>query len=408
LISTQIKMMEDLLIYQANLLKNLPTTWHRFLYFQLPENERLLGIKGLRGVGKSTLLLQLLSKKLSEGKKAMYVTVEHPYFYKNSLFELVTTWYSFGGRYFFIDEIHKYPNWSRELKLIYDGFPDLKVVFTSSSALDLYKGESDLSRRLAVKVLPGLSFREFLEFNHRQSLSKLNLEELINHPLEISQSIFKQLEKPILPLFKEYLQTGYFPLTLEYSSDQILQRLIRIINAVLESDLAQIQGFSADNLIKIKQLLGVIAESVPFEPNISKLAEKMHLGRQTINIYLKNLEDAKILHLLYEKSSGISLLQKPAKIYFENSNFLFSFQGSPSIGTIRETFFLNQLKNSGHRLSLAKKGDFVVNENLTFEIGGKNKENTQIKSIERAYLALDDIEIGLGQKIPLWLFGFLY
>ncbi|GMQ28637.1 ATP-binding protein [Algoriphagus confluentis] len=401
-------MIEDLLIYQANLLKNLPTKWQRFLYFQLPENERLLGIKGLRGVGKSTLLLQLLSKKLAEGKKAMYVTVEHPYFYKNSLFELVSTWYSFGGRYFFIDEIHKYPNWSRELKLIYDGFPDLKVFFTSSSALDLYKGESDLSRRLAVEVLPGLSFREFLEFNNYQSLSKLNLEELINHPLEISQSIFTQLEQPILPLFKEYLQTGYFPLTLEYSSEQILQRLIRIINAVLESDLAQIQSFSADNLIKIKQLLGVIAESVPFEPNISKLAEKMRLGRQTINIYLKNLEDAKILKLLYEKSTGISLLQKPGKIYFENSNFLFSFQGSPSIGTIRETFFLNQLNNAGHRLSLAKKGDFVVNDEFTFEVGGKNKENIQIKGIDKAYLAIDDIEISFGQKIPLWLFGFLY
>lgn len=400
--------MEELLNYQAILVKNSPKQWNRYLYSQIPVNERLIGIKGLRGVGKSTLLLQLLAEKLFQGFKALYVTVEHPYFYRSSLFDMTSTWYSYGGRYLFIDEIHKYPNWSRELKLIYDGFPDLKMIFTSSSALDLYRGESDLSRRLFVAVLHGLSFREYLSINGYFSFPKIKVEDVLNRSMEISQSIFENLKHPILPLFKEYLKSGYFPMTLEFSSDQISQRLIRIINTVLESDLAQIQGFSSDNLIKIKQLLGVIAESVPFQPNISKIAEKMHLGRQTVNLYLKNLEDAKILQLLYEKTKGISLLQKPGKIYFENSNFLFSFQGTPSLGTIRETFFLNQIKNAGHLVGLAKKGDFIVNENLTFEVGGKNKDNSQIRGIENGYLALDELEIGFGQKIPLWLFGFLY
>lgn len=400
--------MEELLKYQGNLLKNFQSSWYRFLYKDLLVKERLLGIKGLRGVGKTTLLLQHLKEILDQGEKGLYVTAEHPYFYNQTLFELASLWYSYGGKVLLVDEIHKYPDWSRELKLIYDGFPELRMIFTSSSALDLYRGEADLSRRLETQILHGLSFREYLSLYHQISLEAIDFQDIIENTLSISDGLIKKIGEPVLPLFKEYLQAGYFPFTKDLKAERIPQRLIQIINTVLESDLSAIQGYNASNVIKIKQLLGVIAESVPFEPNISKIAEKMHLGRQTVNIYIKHLEDAKILNLLYEQVRGISQLQKPGKIYFENTNFLFSLQMNPSSGTVRETFFMNQLRNSGRLISLSKKGDFLVDEKYTFEIGGRNKDKSQIKNVENSFLALDDLEYGIGNKIPLWLFGLLY
>lgn len=400
--------MEELLMYQGNLLKHFQSSWYRYLFKDLQVQERLLGIKGLRGVGKTTLLLQHLKQIIEQGEKGLYVTAEHPYFYNQTLFELASLWYSYGGKVLLVDEIHKYPDWSRELKLIYDGFPELRVIFTSSSALDLYRGEADLSRRLETQILHGLSFREYLSLYHQVSLEPINFQDIIENTLSISDGLIKKIGVPVLPIFKEYLQAGYFPFTKELKAERILQRLIQIINTVLESDLSAIQGYSASNVIKIKQLLGVIAESVPFEPNISKIAEKMQLGRQTVNIYIKHLEDAKILNLLYEQVRGISQLQKPGKIYIENSNFLFSLQMNPSSGTVRETFFMNQLRNSGRLISLSKKGDFLVDEKYTFEIGGRNKDKSQIKNVENSFLALDDLEYGIGSKIPLWLFGFLY
>jgi uncharacterized protein len=400
--------MEELLKYQGNLLKNFQSSWYRYLYKDLLVKERLLGIKGLRGVGKTTLLLQHLKEILDQGEKGLYVTAEHPYFYNQTLFELASLWYSYGGKVLLVDEIHKYPDWSRELKLIYDGFPELRMIFTSSSALDLYRGEADLSRRLETQILHGLSFREYLSLYHQISLEPIDFQDIIENTLSISDGLIKKIGVPVLPLFKEYLQAGYFPFTKDLKAERIPQRLIQIINTVLESDLSAIQGYNASNVIKIKQLLGVIAESVPFEPNISKIAEKMHLGRQTVNIYIKHLEDAKILNLLYEQVRGISQLQKPGKIYFENTNFLFSLQMNPSSGTVRETFFMNQLRNSGRLISLSKKGDFLVDEKYTFEIGGRNKDKSQIKNVENSFLALDDLEYGIGNKIPLWLFGLLY
>ncbi|SIS62299.1 ATP-binding protein [Belliella pelovolcani] len=400
--------MEELLKYQGNLLKNFQSSWYRYLYKDLLVKERLLGIKGLRGVGKTTLLLQHLKEILDQGEKGLYVTAEHPYFYNQTLFELASLWYSYGGKVLLVDEIHKYPDWSRDLKLIYDGFPELRMIFTSSSALDLYRGEADLSRRLETQILHGLSFREYLSLYHQISLEPIDFQDIIENTLSISDGLIKKIGEPVLPLFKEYLQAGYFPFTKDLKAERIPQRLIQIINTVLESDLSAIQGYNASNVIKIKQLLGVIAESVPFEPNISKIAEKMHLGRQTVNIYIKHLEDAKILNLLYEQVRGISQLQKPGKIYFENPNFLFSLQVNPSIGTVRETFFMNQLRNSGRIVSISKKGDFLVDEKYTFEIGGRNKNKTQIKNVENSFLALDDMEYGIGNKIPLWLFGLLY
>jgi len=336
-----------------------------------------------------------------------YVTADHPYFYRNSLFELASEWSGYGGKLLLIDEVHKYPLWSQELKLIYDGNPDLTVYFTSSSALDLYRGESDLSRRLVTHTLHGLSFREFLFFQHGISFQKFTLKEIIHSHAQISADLTRHIK--ILPLFEEYLIDGYFPFSKDIEKGSFIPRLIQLMNTVLESDLATIEGYSASNIRKIKRLLGVIAETAPFEPNISKIAEKLQLGRNTVNDYLKNLHDAQVLQLLRKPGRGNAGLQKPDKIYFENTSLAYAFQNSPDKGTIRETFFMNQLKNAGYLVEVSPaRSDFLIDQQYTFEVGGKNKDRKQIKNTENSYLAIDTIEYGFADKIPLYLFGFLY
>jgi len=399
--------MEELISYQSKLLHQVSNDWQRYLFPELKKGVRLLGIKGLRGVGKTTMFLQYLAFEYKEKKNGLYVTADHPYFYRNSLFELASEWYGYGGKLLLIDEVHKYPNWSRELKLIYDGHPDLTVYFTSSSALDLYRGESDLSRRLLTHTLHGLSFREFLLFRHGISFQRFDLTEIINKHVQITAELTRNIK--ILPLFEEYLVDGYFPFSKDIEPETFIPRLIQLINTVLESDLASIEGYSASNVRKIKRLLGVIAETAPFEPNISKIAEKLQLGRNTVNDYLKNLHDAQVLQLLRKPAKGNAQLQKPDKIYFENTSLAYAFQNSPEKETIRETFFMNQLKNAGHLVEISPtRSDFLVDGQYTFEVGGKNKDRKQIKNIEQSYMAIDAIEYGFAKTIPLWLFGLLY
>lgn len=398
--------MEELFSFQNNLLNRVNTKWHRYLYPEMLKNRRLFGLKGLRGVGKTTMFLQYLAHDYPNRDNGLYVTADHPYFYNHTLFDLASDLYKLGGKLLLIDEVHKYPNWSRDLKLIYDGHPDLKVMFTSSSALDLYRGESDLSRRLSTMILHGLSFREYLNFFHNIDFAPFSLNEILAGHTEISRQVTKNIK--IIPLFRQYLQEGYFPFAAE-ADESLSPRLLRTINTVLESDLAIIEDYDAGHIGKIKKLLGVIAESAPFEPNISKIASRLQLGRNTVNIYLKNLHDARILHLVNKPGKGMSRLQKPDKVYFENTAFVHAFQKSVNVGTVRETFFLNQIHNSGNNIHLSTTGgDFIVNEEAVFEIGGKNKSQRQITGQENAWLAMDDIEAGYANVIPLWLFGFLY
>jgi len=399
--------MEELISYQNKLVAQTSNEWHRYLFPELKKSSRLMGIKGLRGVGKTTMFLQYLAYEYEEKEKGLYVTADHPYFYRNSLFELASEWSGYGGMLLLIDEVHKYPRWSQELKLIYDGNPELTVYFTSSSALDLYRGESDLSRRLVTNTLHGLSFREFLLLRHGISFQKLSLTEIITNHVQISAELTRNIK--ILPLFEEYLIDGYFPFSKHIEKETFTPRLIQLLNTVLESDLATIEGYSASNIRKIKRLLGVIAETAPFEPNISKIAEKLQLGRSTVNDYLKNLHDAQVLQLLRKPGKGNAQLQKPDKIYFENTSLVYAFQNSPEKGTIRETFFMNQLKNAGYEVEISPaRSDFLIDHQYTFEVGGKNKDRKQIRNIKNSYLAIDNIEYGFADTIPLYLFGFLY
>jgi len=398
--------MEELFSYQNKILKSVTNQWQRYAFQKIDWSQRLFGIKGLRGVGKTTLLLQYLKFHYPNKEQALYVSADHPWFYSNSLHELITEFEKMGGKLLLIDEIHKYPKWSSELKTAFDAHSEMQFIFSASSAFDIFKAEADLSRRATVTLLPGLSFREFIEFRHGISLEAVSLDEILKDASDISNRVNEKI-KP-LPLFKKYLSYGYFPFLRDEADETIRQKLAAIVHTVLESDLAYVQDYSPSNIQKIKKLLGVIAGTAPFTPNISKIADKLNVGRNSIYNYLKHLEDAHILNLTHKTGRGISVLQKPDKVYFENTNLAYALNINAQSGAIRETFFVNQLRNAGYDIHLAKKGDFLINDEITVEVGGKNKTGKQVIEVQNAWLAKDDIEFSFQNSIPLWMFGLLY
>ncbi len=366
----------------------------------------MLAIKGPRGSGKTTLMLQQIRYGLNlPASKALYITADHHWFYTNTLYETAEQFYLNGGRYLFIDEVHKYSRWSRELKNVYDGFPELRIIFSASSALEIFKGEADLSRRVIPYELPGMSFREYLKLTGEGDFSEVSLRGIVTDHENIARSVTEKLHP--LPLFREYLQNGYLPIIKEIKKDELPILMNQIINAVVESDLSAIEGFDSGTTRKIKKLLGVIAESAPFKPNISSLARKLDSSRDSVYAWLQFLERARLLNSIRKESKGVSALQKPDKIYLENTNLAYTLKPDPDRGSLRESFIMNQLVNAGHEVSMPAKGDFIV-DGYTIEVGGKNKSSEQIKNSKNPIVAADDIEIGFGNKIPLWLFGFLY
>jgi len=399
-------MMDILYEYQEEVLEQVTDNFFRSLYHNIDWSTRFLGITGLRGTGKTTMLLQYLKYTIPVKENALYVTADHTWFYDHSLIDLARDFVKYGGKLLLVDEIHRYPNWSRELKNIYDGLPELQIIFTASSVLDVLKGEADLSRRAITKELPGLSFREYLQFRQHGAFPVITLNQLLENPKRLTDDVLSEL-KP-LPSFNEYLQYGYFPFSLTEKKETFHQMLNQVINTVLEVDLQVVEDYSASNTIKMKKLLGVIAESAPFEPNISKIASRLEMGRDTVKTYLNNLDRARLLNLLSRAAKGISALQKPDKIYFENTNLGFALKPDSQRGTIRETFFVNQLRNAGHTIELAKCGDFLTDGKWTIEVGGPSKDNSQIRKKDHAYLALDELEHPYLNRRPLWIFGFLY
>ncbi|MGJ7032423.1 ATP-binding protein [Niabella hirudinis] len=398
--------MDILYEFNDNLMEQVEDHFFRYLIDKINWKQRMLAIKGPRGSGKTTLMLQYMRYRLKRPKEEMlYVTADHYWFYTHNLVETADTFYKNGGRYLFIDEVHKYPGWSGELKNIYDGYPKLRVVFSSSSALDIYKGEADLSRRVISYELPGLSFREFLVLQGFSMLETYTWNDMLKHHREMSSAVLKQLQP--LPWFKKYLRYGYLPVFNEGEADDVPLRLGQVINTVIEADLASIEGYNAGTAFKIKKLLGVLAESVPFKPNIASLARKLDVSRETIYAWLRYLENARLLNLLMAEGKGVSVLQKPEKLYLENANLAYALKATPDIGSIRETFLLNQLRNLQFPVTLPASGDFVVN-GVYVEVGGKSKTAQQVKKGNRYLVAADDIEYGVGTKVPLWLFGMMY
>lgn len=396
--------MEMLIDFQDRLLRSVKNDFRRYLHDSINWKQRMIGIKGPRGAGKTTLLLQHLKFDLKMPNTALYVTADHTWFYNHSLLETAGDWYRAGGRLLFIDEVHKYPHWSRELKNIYDGYPDMQVVFSASSALDIYRGESDLSRRVIHYNLAGFSFREYLSFTTQKKFATVSFSEIIKNHRDLSAKIVEQLHP--LPPFKKYLQYGYLPITAEGEAEYPL-KLGQVVNAVVETDLAFIESYSAGTAGKVKNLLAVIAESAPFKPNIAALARKLDISRDSVYQYLTQLTHARLLNTLQAEGKGVSTLQKPEKIYLENTNLAYALSSYADIGNLRETFMLNQLINAGLTVHAPSEGDFITGH-WHIEVGGKNKNAQQVKQQKNYLVAADEVETGIGTKIPLWLFGFLY
>lgn len=386
-------------------LKRTPLKFSRFLIDKIFWDDRLIGISGARGCGKTTLMLQYMKKYLKAGKEVLYISLDDIYFSENSLVYFAEEFEKNGGKYLFLDEVHKYSNWSQELKIIYDNLQDLKVVFTSSSALDIYRGAYDLSRRAMVYNLPGLSFREFIELKYNIKFDVFSLDDILN---DNSETIWNKLGslKP-LKLFNEYLKYGYYPFFTETFMNYY-ERLLTIINLVTETDLPSIFHIDYYSVQKIKKMLSIIARITPFTPNIQKLTEQTGTSRDTLLKFLFYLEKAEIVKWLGKDTFGINYLNKPDKLYLNNTNLMYALSDTfPDKGNLRESFFLNQLSVK-HKVTYPNKGDFLVDNKYIFEIGGKSKTSKQIAGLDNAFVAADDIEYRYKNTIPLWLFGFLY
>ncbi len=370
----------------------------------LDQPERLICIKGSRGAGKTTLLLQFAKTRLHD-KQYVYVSLDNLFFTENKLFDFADDFSKNGGKYLLIDEVHHYPNWSVELKNIYDSLPDLKIIYTGSSLLHLTGGRADLSRRSVVHTLPGLSLREFIGFADNIKFPVFDLEDILRNHVKISKSVLTKI-KPIKK-YSEYIEMGYFPFFLE-GKENYKSKVSEVINQVLESDLPYAAKINYNNIHKLKQLLYVISESAPFKPNIEKLSERIGISKNTLKDYLHYMNDALLISLLHKQSKGISRLTKPEKIYLHHPNLMMAITGSSvNTGNLRETFFFNQVSYN-HQVNYTDNGDFMVDNRYVFEIGGKNKTGKQITNITNSFLALDNIEIGNRNEIPLWLIGFLY
>lgn len=398
--------MDNLIEQFRQRLKYADTGFVRSAMQEINWNARLTGIKGARGIGKTTLLLQYIKLHLShELNRTLYVSLDSIWFNNRSLSDLARDFSQKGGKYLFLDEVHKYEGWVQELKNIYDDYPDLKIVFTGSSLLEILNARADLSRRAVVYTMQGFSFREYIAVETGTKPEKYTLPEILENHTHIVENVLAHI-KPF-QYFENYLQSGYYPFYRE-EPDLYLVRLGGVVNMMLEIELPLLRNVALSYIHRVKQLLVAISESVPFIPNVSKLSEKIGINRTTLLLYLQYLDEIGLTKNLYKSAKGISKLQKPSKIYLENSNLTFLLgQGNTNTGNIRETFFVNQL---GYRneVNYTDQGDFLINETYIVEIGGKSKTGKQIQHLENAYIASDNIEYGFGNKIPLWLFGFLY
>ena len=376
----------------------------RYLYEDIDWQERLIIIKGQRGTGKTTLVLQHIKSSFKELDETLYVSLDDIYFSTHTLSGFVEDFVTDGGKYLFIDEAHRYKKWSLELKNIYDFYPELHLVITGSSALSFYISSADLGRRAAVYDLPELSFREYLNFTRNTKFEAYKLEDLLNNHEQLAYAINSKIKS--VKLFREYLHTGAYPFILE-GKNKYFEKLETTLNTVIDSDIPAIENITFESRRKLKKLLLMIATSSPFKVNISELSRKLETTRDILSKYLDLLNQAGIIKLLTTKGIGYTVIRKPDKIYLSNPNLMYSINENADTGTIRETFFLNQLSNN-HQVAYPKWGDFIVEGKYIFEIGGKSKTFDQIKNLENAFLAVDDTEYGHKNKIPLWLFGFLY
>ena len=393
--------------FQNALLKKIDTSKKRYFFNELKNDEKLLAILGARGVGKTTALLQYLIELPLSFNEKLYISAD--WINGERLFDIAKAFYKEEGKLLIIDEIHKYPNFEKELKMIYD-ILDIRVIVSGSSALSINHSKADLSRRMLLKEVKGMSFREFLNFKYRLDLKSVSFEEIIDNYINIAYEILNQIKKPsILPNFKEYLEIGYYPFFFQNEDKaSYLLKLKETINVVLEVDIPAVSNIKFNTIRKFKKLIEYICTSHPFKPNMQELLSKIDMPKtayaEAYN-YLELLQKAKVLRLIKSANKKDAILTKPEKIYLNNTNLHFCYCDTQEIGSIRKVFFTSMFDN--YKIYAPKKGDFMVNGYI-FEIGGKNKTNKQIKEIENSFVVQDDIEIGSNRVIPLWLFGFLY
>ncbi len=399
--------METLYAKQNRLLRLTSTAIVRTLMKQINWDAQLIAIRGPRGVGKTTMMLQYIKQNYKPtDRSVLFCTLDSLYFSEHSLLDLADSFYKNGGKHLFLDEVHKYPTWSREIKEIYDSYPDLRVVISASSLLNILNADADLSRRCIPYDMQGLSFREFLLFYKKLDFPVYSLQQILEQSGELCELVNSQCRP--LPLFKEYLQYGYFPFYLRNQLDYYTS-IEQVVNFILETELPHLCGIDVGNVRKLKALLSVLATSVPFEVDISKLATTIGIHRNTVIEYLGSLERAKLIRLLYSDLVSVKRMQKPDKIFLDNPNFLYALALQPvKIGTAREVFAVNQLAYK-HKVEYGKAtGDFKVDGRYVFEVGGAEKDFHQIADVPSSYILADDIEIPYGNKLPLWTVGFLY
>lgn len=387
-------------------LNRISIDFKRYLYNEIHWQNRLIAIIGSRGTGKTTMLLQHIKLNYQPySGEVLYASLDNLWFSTHSLIYLADEFAKQGGKILYLDEVHNYMGWSREIKNIYDSYPDMKIVFTGSSLLEVYKGEADLSRRAVTYHLYGLSFREFLEYEYNIKKDAVSVDDIILNHTKLAMTTVDKI-KPLVA-FNEYIRYGYFPY---YKEDKELynMRLLTTLNTIIEVDLPATERIDYYSVIKIKKLFAVLAELVPFTPNMSQLSHDIETTRVSLLNYLYYLDKAQAIMLLNKESFGIKQMSKPNKVYLGNTNYAFALGGEQTnIGSVRESFFLSQVRVR-HAITFSNAVDFKVSNKYNIEIGGKNKTKKQIAGLDNAFTVLDNIEVGYGNQIPLWLFGLTY
>ena len=387
------------------LLSETRTDIHRFIYYKIDWTQPLIGIKGQRGVGKTTLMLQRIKETDPTGEASFYASLDNLWFAEHSLIDLAENLIKEGVTNLYLDEVHRMPGWERQIKNIYDSYPELHVVFTGSSLLVIDHSIGDLSRRASMYSLPGLSFREFLMFEGISDFEKLSLEEVLYSHETLAPSISSKID--ILAYFRKYMKVGYYPFYGSMGVADYYSRLDQTVSTVIDSDIPAVENkIDYETLIKAKRLIGIIAGSQPYLPNMSTLSGLMGTNRSQLLKLFDLLDRAGIIRQVFTIGNSPKSLAKPQKILLDNSTLMCALD-SPMIGAQRECTFASFL-SVDHRVGFAKDGDFIIDSRYLFEIGGKGKGFAQIRDIPDSFVAADDIEFGFGNKIPLWLFGFLY
>ena len=396
---------ESLYKTSARLVRLTTTDFHRYLYNQINWDNWLIAIKGPRGVGKTTMMLQRIKENFTDTPdKALYVSLDNLWFANHSMSEVVEYHYNHGGTHLFIDEVHKYPLWQTLIKNITDEYPDLHVVFTGSSMLKIDSSQGDLSRRMLDYTLNVMSFREFLSFEGAMEVSPIPLLELLSNHAAIAMRLTSDVK--ILPLFEKYLKHGCYPFY-KRDFDGFAQRLQKAVHAVLYEDVPAVEEITYPTILKLSRMLMILSEHVPQTPKMNELYAILETNREQGMKLLYMLQRSGLLHLLSSETKEFGNLVKPDKIFLHDPNLMYALSNNANIGTVRETFFINQL-SAISKVNYPRKGDFLVDHKHLFEVGGKGKKFDQIKDVPDSYLAVDDTEIGHGNRIPLWMFGFLY